>query len=109
MSFIFRDLPAYSLIGVWSTEQSLISPVDGGPNPAFFIGSAASLTAPDAASFIYLFLANNDGLFTDNGAGYNVVIETTTAPVPEPSTIVLTLAGLMGITCFRSRKQEIRN
>lgn len=33
---LFRGLPVYSLIGVWSSDFSSIAPVEGGVNPAFF-------------------------------------------------------------------------
>lgn len=97
--WLFRGLPVYSLIGVWSTSSSAINPL----NAAFFIGSANQFVVPAFAGPLYLFLANNDGIFADNPSqyGYTVKIKSN---VPEPSAISILLAGL--ILVQRSRKRH---
>ncbi|MCC6558011.1 MAG: DNRLRE domain-containing protein [Polyangiaceae bacterium] len=74
---LFRGLPVYSLIGAWSTDPSALTAATAASQP-FFVGAAATLTAPAGAGPYYLFLGDNDGVFADNGAGYTV---TSTAEV----------------------------
>jgi len=87
----FRDLPVYSLIGVWSTDANLIMPVDlVSVNPAFLISGLLELVVPTFTNPLYLFMATNDGGFSDNSGAYDVRIE----QVPVPSVLLLMLAGL---------------
>lgn len=70
----FRGLPVYSLIGRWSTNPNVLDSSSVASAP-FFVGSAATLTAPTAPSLsteFYLFLAENDGGFGDNAGAYSV-------------------------------------
>jgi PEP-CTERM motif len=98
----FRGLPVYSLIGIWSASATAIDPLGA----AFFVGSANSFVTP-VSSTAYLFLAENDGVFADNGGpGYDVTINFTSdapAAVPEPGTWALMGLGLVGMG-FRFRK-----
>lgn len=89
---LFRGLPVYSLIGVWSSDANTINPVEEEPNPAFFIGSTLDLITPDYPDNLYLFLATNDGIFSDNPDDffYTVTVNDSTS-VPEPSSIDTTV------------------
>lgn len=68
----YRGLPTYSLIGRWSTDPNTLntSTVAG---EAFEVGSIATLTAPAGPGPYYLFLGENDGVFTDNSGSYEVM------------------------------------
>ncbi len=100
----FRNLPVYSLIGVWSSSSSLIEPI----NSPFYIGSSLDLITPMVAGSLYLFLGENDGYFRDNyyGDKYNVTISM--ASVPEPATIALLSLGLLGILFARTSASRKR-
>ena len=74
-SWNFRGLPVYSLIGRWSTSSTTLDDSTA-VGPSFFVGSSASLSAPSGTGTYYLFLGDNDGVFGDNGAGYNVTAAT---------------------------------
>jgi len=91
----FRGLPVYSLIGIWSQSMTEISPVN---NP-FLVGSSLDLIVPDnGLSPLYLFLATNDGDFSDNynhsNNTYSVSIEQL-SNVPLPAAFWLMLSGLV--------------
>jgi hypothetical protein len=89
---VFRGLTVYSMIGLWSATSDSITEI-GTP---FVVGSAASLGVPNAPA-AYLFLAENDGIFSDNLAGqYDVTLEVELVPVPIPAALPLLLAGLAG-------------
>lgn len=68
---LFRGLPVYSLIGRWSTNPAVLDNA-GVASPPFFVGAGATLTAPAGTGPYYLFLADNDGIFADNGGAYSV-------------------------------------
>ncbi len=102
----FRGLPVYSLIGIWSTQANQIDPI----NAAFFIGSSLTVAIPEASE-AYLFLAENDGWFFDNGEYrmdtngewenyYDVSMNLYN--VPEPSSMMLLLTG--GLMFWGSRR-----
>jgi len=74
-SWNFRGLPVYSLIGRWSTSSTTLDDSTA-VGSSFFVGSSASLTAPSGTGVYYLFLGDNDGVFGDNSAGYNVTAAT---------------------------------
>ncbi|OUS17223.1 hypothetical protein A9Q88_05190 [Gammaproteobacteria bacterium 50_400_T64] len=92
----FRDLPVYSLIGLWSTKAAEIVALDltPGVNPTFFIGSLLDIIVPDFSSPLYLFMATNDGDFMDNSGAYSVRIDNV-SQVPTPPVIYLLLIGLV--------------
>jgi len=84
----FRGLPVYSLIGVWSSNPISIVSNDS----AFVIGNFLDLLVPDFNSPTYLFMATNDGNFSDNSGAYNISISRLTQ-VSEPSLLGLLLMG----------------
>ena len=94
---LFRGLPVYSLIGVWSSDPEAIHPVEVGSNPAFFIGSSLNSIVPKYTSDLYLFLGDNDGTFEDNPSSFAYTV-TINSPepksVPEPGNA----AGLIGLS-----------
>ncbi|MBV1929981.1 MAG: hypothetical protein KUG81_10780 [Gammaproteobacteria bacterium] len=104
MGGIFRALPVYSLIGLWSTNPTSIDPFElfSGVNPAFFIGGLLDIIVPDAISPLYLFMATNDGIFRDNRGAYSVRIDNITQ-VPTPPVIYLLLVGLVFLKRFVTR------
>lgn len=95
----FRGLPAYSLIGIWSSSADTITPLGYWQDELMFIGSSIDLKVPEITS-AYLFLAENDGGFGDNYGHYNVQL---TASVPEPGTLGLLLVGIAGLAIARRR------
>jgi len=95
----FRALPVYSLIGVWSSSMTLISPIDliSGVNPAFLIGDLLDIVVPDFTSPLYLFMATNDGGFDDNISNNDIISAYTVqiSQIPTPSVLWLMLFGLL--------------
>ena len=108
----FRGLPAYSLIGLWSTSAAEIVALDTtSVTPAFLIADLLNLVVPDFTSALYLFMATNDGFFNDNSGAYSVRIDkvdpflTATAQVPVPPVLYLMLFGLLFIRYVSGRRQ----
>lgn len=110
----FRDLPVYSLIGLWSTSAAEIVALDvTSVNPAFLIGDLLNLVVPDFTSALYLFMATNDGNFADNSGAYSVHINKvdnrgellSTAQVPVPPVLYLMLLGLFLIQHLPTRRR----
>ena len=97
----WRGLPAYSLIGIWSSSPDAIVPIGDPHTSVFFVGSNLVLDIPDAPS-LYLFLAENDGAFGDNSGSYNVHL--TASAVPVPAALPLFLSGVAGLSLIRRRK-----
>ncbi len=93
----FRNLPVYSLIGIWSTNASMIDPV----NSPFYIGSSLALVAPAMVGSLYLFLGENDGYFRDNAFSDKYTVTITTSAVPAPATLALLSLGLIGLIAMR--------
>ncbi len=102
--------PIYSVIGIWSSDATSIVPIldsltrtaEELSHAAFLVGTNALIEAPDV-EFAYLFLAENDGMFSDNDFSYLANI---TYNVPEPGSILLLLAGLFGLFLTRKRNRS---
>ncbi len=102
--------PVYSVIGIWSRNATSIVPILDSltrssaelSHAAFLVGTDAHIEAPDV-EFAYLFLAENDGVFSDNQFSYLANI---TYSVPEPGSILLLLAGLFGLLLTRKRNRS---
>lgn len=71
-SWSFRGLRVYSLIGRWGNSSGGLTSDAVKSNP-FFVGSYAELTAPDTQNN-FLYLAENDGIFSDNAGAYHVKV-----------------------------------
>ena len=104
---LFRGLSVYSLIGIWSNSATDINPV----GDAFSIGSALNLITPDSIGLLYLFLAENDGIFADNYAWdhYHVSISTsamTPSAVPVPAAAWLFGSGIVGLFGVVKRRKK---
>jgi hypothetical protein len=94
----FRDLPVYALIGIWSSSPTSIFAIDS----SFLIGSFLDLIVPDTSSSLYLFMATNDGNFSDNTGSYSVQIDRL-SQVPAPSVLSLMLFILLFRKQFSKR------
>jgi hypothetical protein len=128
---IYKGLPVYSLIGLWSTTADYITPVKFDSNgkgyafgdlgyddeefysttaSPFFIGTNLTIDfasiMPASAQHLYLFMAENDGAFSDNFAEdhYSATITVTTSDVPVPPAAFLLGSGLLGLLGVRSRR-----
>ena len=104
----FRGLPVYALIGIWSNDADAIDPI----NSPFLVGALLSLIVPDngLSSPLYLFLATNDGIFSDNyyhnGNPVDLFYDTYSveiSSIPLPATFWLMASGLLFVK--RLRKQ----
>lgn len=94
---IYNYKPAYSVIGVWSTTADAINYIsDGGwIESLVYIGSGGNLLVPQGYDHAYLFLAENDGNYSDNDpVGYYSVSVNT---VPVPAAAWLFGSALMGL------------
>ncbi|MFK7794253.1 MAG: VPLPA-CTERM sorting domain-containing protein [Gammaproteobacteria bacterium] len=102
----FRDLPVYSLIGIWSSTEDDITPVGGLFSQPFFIGTNLLLSFTDipSESNLFLFLAENDGIFSDNSGSYEVNLDVQF--VPLPAGVVLFMSGLLGLFATRFRRSS---
>jgi biofilm PGA synthesis protein PgaD len=95
---IYNFLPAYSVIGVWSTTPDVINFITPAGGTSWIdalipVGSGGLFDVPQGYSSAYLFLAENDGFYTDNDpiGEYEVTISL----VPVPAT-----AWLLGLAVF---------
>ncbi|WP_245853316.1 VPLPA-CTERM sorting domain-containing protein [Maliponia aquimaris] len=96
---LFNGLRVYSMIGVWSSTSASITAI----GDSFFVGTSATLIVPTAAS-AYLFLGENDGIFSDNSGAYSVTIDYM-SPVPLPAALPLLLVALGGLG-FAARRRK---
>ncbi len=113
LSGLFRGLTVYSLIGIWSSDVNAIKPIQGGANPAFFVGANLNLKIPAYTNSLYLFLGENDGNFNDNSGFYTVTITgkdpspiVPSPEVPEP-TSMFGIFSILSLGAFlRERKKS---
>jgi hypothetical protein len=75
----FNGLPVYSLIGRWGTSPNGLTPATVA-SPPFFVGSNGVLTSPPGPGRYFLYLAENDGIFSDNSLAYLVTVSYTQSP-----------------------------
>jgi hypothetical protein len=132
----FHKLPVYGVIGLWSTTFNTITPVkyddygkafaagDAGyddlvatTSAPFFIGTGGAYNfsnwIPSSVDSMYLFMAENDGIFSDNNPEQfytaNIIIQSPDpAPpteVPEPSSVWLAGVGLTALTIMSRRRR----
>ncbi len=110
-SWLFRGLPVYSLIGIWSSDVNTIKPVQGN-NSAFFVGANLNLIVPDFTNSLYLFFGENDGEFNDNRGSYNVTItgKDSSPEVPEPTSMfgIFSILSLGALLRERSKSRTMR-
>lgn len=106
---IYNFLPAYSVIGVWSTTPDIINFItpEGGTSwidALVSVGSGGTFHVPTGYSSAFLFLAENDGFFTDNDpiGDYEVTISL----VPVPATLWLFCAAFLGVFGVRVKTLE---
>jgi hypothetical protein len=118
-------LPVYSLIGIFSTTADFITPLAStvaqaqdvanlgdASLSAFVIGTSLTLdiSAFSGVPALYLFLGENDGVFSDNGfidenlsiGSYDVTIE---AVVPLPAAFWLFASSILGVIGFTRKKR----
>lgn len=100
----FRMLPMYGLIGIWSSSATEILPFGDWKDLTsglglLYIGNFATLSIPDFPA-AYLFLATNDGAFSDNSGEFEVKF---VADIPEPGMLALLCAGIIGVAMMRKR------
>jgi hypothetical protein len=69
----FNGLPVYSLIGQWGRSPNGLTAATAA-GPAFFVGSNNVLAAPSGPGPYFLYLAENDGIFSDNSRAYSVTV-----------------------------------
>jgi hypothetical protein len=127
----FQLFPTYSVIGLWSTTYDHITPVkfdsdgvgyaygDTGydnedfystTSAPFFVGTGKSFDfskmMPASAGSLYLFLAENDGGFSDNIAEdfYTASISIITNEVPVPPAAAFMVSGLLALLGIKSRR-----
>ena len=108
---LVHQLDAYSLIGIWSSTADEITPIginfdDPSLDTArFVIGNGLiDLIVPDGDS-VFLFLAENDGFFSDNSGFYNVTVsfEDNLAAVPLPASALLFGTAVLGLLGMRRK------
>ena len=111
----FRYQDVYSVIGLWSSSADSMTPIlfnsiyKDWRDAVFLVGSNARIAVPKINN-AYLFLADNDGNFSDNAGFYSVSINTgfyaaaITTPVSEPASGLLMLASLLGLYAIRRRR-----
>jgi len=104
---LYNFLPAYSVIGVWSTTPDIINFITPAGGTSWIdalipVGSGGLFDVPTGYPSAYLFLAENDGFFTDNSpiGEYEVTISL----VPVPATAWLFGMALFGLRFVRNKQ-----
>jgi hypothetical protein len=71
------------LIGQWGTSPTGLTTTTTA-SPPFVVGASIVLTAPSSSGEYFLYLAENDGNFSDNGGAFSVTatFDTPTGPCP---------------------------
>jgi hypothetical protein len=80
MPYTYRGLLVYSLIGRWSTNPTTLDDTTVASAP-LYVGNGGTLTAPSSPGTYYLFLADNDGNFTDNPEELHYDVTATVLPL----------------------------